>query len=187
MITINDLKKEMETICGKWESMGVNPNESLYEFLRFVQPWSSTALGFGGIGGQAFTSAITTRVFEEFGIDLCMSGTGMYSSWHKAIMDKYNVHLMTTSDIGSFIKFGNKVFKVSHGDYNRFYDYFKMLAEMYNKNEINKSDIQNEINDIITGKSGAIDIYLEPCQDLESFENDIRGMSSDNSVFTKKK
>lgn len=38
MITINDLKKEMETICGKWESMGVNPNESLYEFLRFVQP-----------------------------------------------------------------------------------------------------------------------------------------------------
>lgn len=62
MITINDLKKEMETICGKLESMGVNPNEPLYEFLRFVQPWGSTALGFGGIGGQMFTSAITTVV-----------------------------------------------------------------------------------------------------------------------------
>jgi hypothetical protein len=62
-----------------------------------------------------------------------------------------------------------------------------MLGEMYNKNEINKSDIQNEISDIITGKSGAIDIYLEPCQDLESFENDIREMSSVNSVFAKKK
>lgn len=127
------------------------------------------------------------KLFNEFDIDLCMSGSGMYSSWHKAIMDKYNVHLMTTSDIGTFIKFGNKVFKVSHGDYNRFYDYFKMLGEMYNKNEINKSDIQNEINDIITGKSGAIDIYLEPCQDLESFENDIREMSSVNSVSTKKR
>lgn len=65
MITINDLKKETEEIYSKLESMGVNPNEQLYEFLSFVQPWGSTALGFGGIGGQMLTSAITTVVGRE--------------------------------------------------------------------------------------------------------------------------
>lgn len=34
------------------------------ELYVFPQMWSSTSLGFGGIGGQAFTSAYTTVITE---------------------------------------------------------------------------------------------------------------------------
>lgn len=34
------------------------------EIYSFPQTWGSTALGFGGIGGQAFTVAQTTICFE---------------------------------------------------------------------------------------------------------------------------
>jgi hypothetical protein len=36
-----------------------------YDIISFNQTWSSTALGFGGIGGQAFTPAQTT-VFTDY-------------------------------------------------------------------------------------------------------------------------
>lgn len=32
---------------------------------HFPQTWGSTALGFGGIGGQAFTSAMTTVIISQ--------------------------------------------------------------------------------------------------------------------------
>lgn len=35
------------------------------ELRMFPQVWSSTALGFGGIGGQAFTSAYTVVVVDD--------------------------------------------------------------------------------------------------------------------------
>lgn len=113
-------------------------------------------------------------IFKEFNIDLGISGTGMFSPWHKAIMDKYNVHLMATCDVGTFIKHGDKVFRVSPGDYNRFYDYFRMLEDMFNKGEVIKSEIQSEIDEIFAGKSKVIDIYLEPCRDLVEFEEEIK-------------
>lgn len=113
-------------------------------------------------------------IFKEFNIDLGISGTGMFSPWHKEIMNKYNVHLMATSDIGTFIRHGDKVFRVSSGDYNRFYDYFKMLEDMFNKGEVIKSEIQNEVDEIFAGKSKVIDIYFEPCRDLVEFEEEIK-------------
>lgn len=36
-----------------------------FEVRVFLQTWGSTALGFGGIGGQAFTSAYTTVIWDE--------------------------------------------------------------------------------------------------------------------------
>ena len=36
-----------------------NPTLDDFELYTFGQTWGSTALGFGGIGGQAITSAIT--------------------------------------------------------------------------------------------------------------------------------
>lgn len=36
------------------------------ELLVFSQVWGSTALGFGGIGGQAMTSAYTTVIFDDY-------------------------------------------------------------------------------------------------------------------------
>lgn len=36
-----------------------------FEVNVFLQTWGSTCLGFGGIGGQAMTSAYTTVIWEE--------------------------------------------------------------------------------------------------------------------------
>lgn len=36
-----------------------------FELTVFLQTWGSTTLGFGGIGGQAITSAYTTVIWEE--------------------------------------------------------------------------------------------------------------------------
>lgn len=36
-----------------------------FEINVFLQTWGSTCLGFGGIGGQAMTSAYTTVIWEE--------------------------------------------------------------------------------------------------------------------------
>ena len=41
------------------------PYDYEVEVVQFQQTWSSTALGFGGIGGQAFTSAYTTIVILD--------------------------------------------------------------------------------------------------------------------------
>lgn len=41
------------------------PRQSEIEIYSFPQTWSSTALGFGGVGGQAFTTALTVVVICE--------------------------------------------------------------------------------------------------------------------------
>lgn len=45
-----------------------NPTLDDFELRVFEQTWGSTALGFGGIGGQAMTTAIT-YVFIPIGIN----------------------------------------------------------------------------------------------------------------------
>ena len=45
-----------------------NPTLDDFEIHVFEQTWGSTALGFGGVGGQAMTSA-TTYVFIPIGIN----------------------------------------------------------------------------------------------------------------------
>ena len=37
-----------------------------FELVVFLQTWASTSLGFGGIGGQAITSAYTTVILEKY-------------------------------------------------------------------------------------------------------------------------
>lgn len=37
-----------------------------FEFYMFPQIWGSTSLGFGGIGGQAMTSAYTTVIVDDY-------------------------------------------------------------------------------------------------------------------------
>lgn len=39
---------------------------SEFELTMFLQTWGSTALGFGGIGGQAMTDAYTTVIREIY-------------------------------------------------------------------------------------------------------------------------
>lgn len=36
-----------------------------FDIYSFPQTWGSTVLGFGGIGGQAMASALTTVIFDE--------------------------------------------------------------------------------------------------------------------------
>lgn len=47
------------------ETKIVRPTEETLNVCVFPQTWSSTALGFGGIGGQAFTSAYTVVVYDD--------------------------------------------------------------------------------------------------------------------------
>lgn len=41
------------------------PHEDLVEVYHFPQTWSDTSIGFGGVGGQAFTRAYTTVVIDN--------------------------------------------------------------------------------------------------------------------------
>lgn len=41
-------------------------------FAMFTQTWSSTALGFGGVGGQAITGAYTIVLESEQGCGFCV-------------------------------------------------------------------------------------------------------------------
>ena len=42
-------------------------DEDIADIVHFSQTWESTCLGFGGIGGQALTSAITSVIFKTDG------------------------------------------------------------------------------------------------------------------------
>lgn len=53
----------------------VRPHEELCEIDVFTQTWGSTALGFGGLGGQAITSAYTVIVQGPNG-DCCVYFSG---------------------------------------------------------------------------------------------------------------
>lgn len=49
------------------ELIYISPNKHYYfelEAIMFPQTWASTALGFGGVGGQALTTAYTTIIYH---------------------------------------------------------------------------------------------------------------------------
>ncbi len=48
-------------------------------FAMFTQTWGSTALGFGGIGGQAITSAYTIVLESEQGMGFCVYFGGRFA------------------------------------------------------------------------------------------------------------
>lgn len=53
------------------------PYQHEIEVVSFPQTWSSTALGFGGIGGQAFTTALTVAVLH--GREACVYFGGSFA------------------------------------------------------------------------------------------------------------
>lgn len=55
-----------------------NPHD-IAVFAMFTQTWSSTALGFGGIGGQAITSAYTIVLESEYGEGFCVYFGGRFA------------------------------------------------------------------------------------------------------------
>lgn len=57
------------------ETKDVRPREDHCEIYHFPQVWGSTALGFGGLGGQAITTAYTTVIFGPQG-DACIYFAG---------------------------------------------------------------------------------------------------------------
>lgn len=48
-------------------------------FAMFAQAWSSTSLGFGGIGGQAITSAYTVILESDQGAGFCVYFGGQFA------------------------------------------------------------------------------------------------------------
>lgn len=62
LVIFNDF---METVKGINEFFMEDNGKRIYtvaDITCFTQTWSSTALGFGGLGGQALTPAVTTIV-----------------------------------------------------------------------------------------------------------------------------
>lgn len=53
----NEVKDKEEYSNGKYRPE--------FEMYMFPQVWGDTSLGFGGIGGQAMTSAYTTVITDE--------------------------------------------------------------------------------------------------------------------------
>lgn len=66
LIDLSEIEEPLwSTFNGKREQRGTRsrrPYPDELEIYSFPQQWSSTALGFGGIGGQEFTTATTVVV-----------------------------------------------------------------------------------------------------------------------------
>lgn len=61
------------------KSIYYDKNDEIYNIKMFIQTWSSTALGFGGIGGQMITDASTICVYWTSGyIDIFFGGHFAY-------------------------------------------------------------------------------------------------------------
>lgn len=59
----NELKEIIKTVLKiddfiQWDGSLIN--KRIDDIINFKQTWSSTALGFGGVGGTAMTNAYTT-------------------------------------------------------------------------------------------------------------------------------
>lgn len=48
-------------------------------YAMFAQSWSSTALGFGGVGGQAITTAYTIIIESYHGMGFCVYFSGRFA------------------------------------------------------------------------------------------------------------
>ena len=54
-------------------------SSDLIVHAMFPQTWSSTALGFGGVGGQAITPAYTVIIESEHGLGYCVYFGGRFA------------------------------------------------------------------------------------------------------------
>lgn len=62
MITLDDIKKSLDHVHKTLETLGINVHSPISDYVCFTQLWGSTALGFGGCGGDMMTEAVTTIV-----------------------------------------------------------------------------------------------------------------------------
>lgn len=62
-----------------FETVRRRPYMSDVEVDMFVQTWSDTSCGFGGMAGQAFTSAYTVVVFCEMTSDYAVYHAGQFA------------------------------------------------------------------------------------------------------------
>lgn len=113
---------------------------------------------------------------KKLGIDFQQSGTGSYSPWHLEIAHEYNVNLMCTCDIGSFVRIGDDVYKTRANDWYKLYQYFTVLEEMNDKGEASDEEVLKEIDDIINNKNK--DFFLTKCKPLEEFKKEIIEISN---------
>jgi hypothetical protein len=79
---------------GATETRKRRPYESDLEVYHFLQTWSDTSLGFGGIAGQAFTKAYTTVVVH--GRNACVYFDGRFA--YRVVVDAATPFL---TDLGS--------------------------------------------------------------------------------------
>ena len=114
---------------------------------------------------------------EKLGIEFKPSGTGFYSPWHLDIAHEYNVNLMCTCDTGNFAKIGDNVYKlIKPRDFYKLYQYVVVLEEMNDKGEASDEEVLKEIDDIVNNNNK--DFYLEKCQSLEEFKEQIIEISN---------
>lgn len=78
----------------------------VHVFSMFPQTWSSTALGFGGIGGQAFTSAYVIIVSSNYGCGYCVYFDGLFAYQIKKPNDKFftDINVRSMADVKIAIK-----------------------------------------------------------------------------------
>ena len=72
-------------------------DEDIADIVHFSQTWESTCLGFGGIGGQALTSALTSVIFKTDGkIDVFFGGHKAYTipKMNQTFYDDLNKHYL---------------------------------------------------------------------------------------------
>jgi hypothetical protein len=113
---------------------------------------------------------------KKLDIDFQQSGTGSYSPWHLEIANEYNVNLICTCDIGSFVRMGDDVYKIRANDLYKLYQYLTVLEELNDKGEASDEEVLKEIDDIVNNRNK--DFYLEKCRPLEEFKQKIIEISN---------
>lgn len=73
----------------------------------FPQIWSSTALGFGGLGGQSITTAYTVVIQSEHGHGYCVYFGGRFAYRvekvsEKFLKDLYDRKMVKVSEVGVY-------------------------------------------------------------------------------------
>lgn len=79
----------------------VRPSVTDLNIIHFQQLWGSTALGFGGIGGDAMTTAYTTVIICEQNAAVFFAGRHCYSvdNVNEAFMNDVNKrHMASLAD-----------------------------------------------------------------------------------------
>ena len=103
---LSKMAEELLSIEKDLSDRGALPNE--IEVYTFEQTWPSTALGFGGIGGQAITSANTYVIFvysEKLTCYVYFAGGFAYSVpySYKILNDIQNRNIAPVRSRGKYI------------------------------------------------------------------------------------